>query len=139
MTRLLILLFTLNTIFPATGYAAVCTCHSPALLATSTPAHITQQNKHSQVEPETASHASMPCCHHPSKACHDSTTDSASDSMHKKHCTSGCCANCLGTSVTIVASTLTSILPYIASVAPVSGYSTFNSRTISPELHPPLV
>jgi S-formylglutathione hydrolase FrmB len=60
------------------------------------------------------------------------------DSMQAMDCDSGCCANCVSVSVALTTPVSVLFLPTL-SIQPVSGTMSFYTRSISPELQPPLV
>ncbi len=140
MTRLLILLITLNAIFPATGYTMAYAPGSHQVINVSQQA--STEKARQQVTDKQATNIS---CHHMQPM----------SSMQGKHCDMPCCqhsahpvcgdggchanCHCLGISATILSSALPELTPNTPTLAPVSGYTSLFNRTISPELHPPLV
>jgi hypothetical protein len=127
MTRILILLFALNAIFPSMGIASVCASNTmPEISVTDSaipsPAHIF---KHDQGDS------------HPS-AMHCADADMSCNNQDMQDCDSGCCVSCLVISAALTSSSAEN-LTLLHSVKPVSNYSVFHTRSISPELRPPLV
>lgn len=127
MIRILILLITLNAIFPVAGSASVCASNMSEASAAIDGEHDSLHSQH-----ESASTSSQSHCNHPDMSCNDHDMASA------MHCDSGCCVSCLGVSATLPTS-LPDLLSPITSIKPVSGYINFYTRSISPELQPPLV
>ncbi len=144
MIRLLIVLITLNAIFPIAGIASVCASNTSkvsTISSSSMTASTTSTDKadHDAMQagtaPENTASSTMKMhCNDPDMACYDSDKDGFMQSMD---CDSSCCNNCLGVTAAITM-TPSQTLPYTPSIKPVSTYLTFYTRSISPELQPPL-
>ena len=120
MIRILILLLTLNALFPTAGFSCVCASKMSSALSISDMQALME--KSTTTDADTAVPTSTMNCDH---------------SMNMT-CDSECCASCLGV-FAVLTSPLT-LLPILTiSTKPVSGYINFHTRNISPELQPPLV
>lgn len=138
MIRILILLITLNAIFPVAGFASMCASNmSNASMSEmkNTSDNLNHQVTHDtlQSQHETAITSSQMHCDDPSMACYESDMD-----MTAMDCDSGCCVSCVGASAALTTPTIQLLSPTV-STKPVSGYINYYTRSISPELQPPLV
>lgn len=128
MIRILILLIALNTAFPLAGFASVCASNMSMV---SSDINVSSLSDHQDSQQENMVTTSQMHCHDPSMSCNDQDMDAM-------NCDSGCCVSCYSTSMTML--TAFPILQ-LSSVSnkPASGYINFYTRSISPELQPPLV
>lgn len=126
MIRILIILMALNTIFAPVSFASACASdmsklHSEEFRSTTL-----------QSTTEVFSNASV------ASQAHCDHCDNMSDSMQAMDCDTECSVSCLSISVALTNS-LSAILSQADFSKPLSGYINFYTRSISPELHPPLV
>jgi len=136
MIRILILLITLNAIFPVAGIASVCASDRSSTVSMKmhsvANASVTQTQESPQGNlQETIALSDQSHCNDPQMSCNDQT-------MNSMNCDSGCCVSCLGVSAAMTTASTVLLSPTV-SIKPVSGYINFYTRSISPELQPPLV
>lgn len=139
MIRILILLMALNAIFPAAGIASICASNKTESLISSTnslfDASVIADTHHHQ----NRSVSTQKNCDHPgmSGSCDMERMGNMAETTHTADCDSSCCTSCLGISA-ILDHTHNVSVSHTLSMIPVSGYVTFHTRFISPELRPPL-
>jgi hypothetical protein len=127
MIRILILLVTLNALFPTAGLA--CVSKTSANMST-----VSITTSIGEAQGLTADNAS----HHPSATISVSSQMHCDDPMQVMDCDSGCCANCVSISIALTPSSSVLLSPMLAS-KPVSSSVNFYTRHTSPELQPPLI
>lgn len=126
MIRILILLMALNTIFTPVNFASACASDMSK-------SHLVERQDGNQTSSaslnEDASVISHAHCDH---------CDDDGNNMKAMDCDTECSITCLAVSVALTVSTTTELVQSKFS-KPVSGYINFYTRSLSPELHPPLV
>lgn len=132
MIRILILLVTLNAIFPAAGIASICAPNKTESLMSTT-------NNVSDTHHQNTSVSTQKHCNHPgmSGSCDMEGMDNIAETTQTYDCDSSCCTSCLGISA-ILDYTHNVSVSHSLSMIPIPGYITFHTRFISPELRPPL-
>lgn len=129
MIRILILLMALNSIFTPLSIASVCASDSTLLSVNQTPAQ--------QVQAETLQvdgvmqHMSQIHCDH-------CKMNDMNGSMQSMDCGSDCSLSCLSITLALTPSSSLTLL-HTGFPRPDSGAFAFYTRSISPELQPPLV
>lgn len=126
--RILLLLITLtfNAIYPA--IAAGSPCASMSIKAPDTTSTSQHKHKHTCHQPAANTHATP---------CHCCDND-APNALHLTSCDAGCCAGSMVSSMPFNMTALLS-LSYPVSLKPSRAFVSFHTRSISPELQPPLV
>ena len=136
--HLLILLMTLNTLFPSAVLASMC---APSMSTTNMgmalhaqPISSSDTQASDQPTPVSNTH-----CHHPDKSPCDMPCcdESSASAAHSKQCDSSCCDSGLTTTAVLTALPLL-VYSHCLSLKPVSGDSKIFTQSISPELRPPL-
>ena len=123
MIRLLILLITLNALSPSTGLACLCASEMKAEWVSNMQyTNNTRENSIATVSPTHCNNPSM------MNAMQEQTMN----------CDAECCADCLSISPVLFTSFSTLSLAAI-STQPILAYINFHSRSLTPELQPPLV
>jgi len=134
MIRILILLMALNTIFAPVSFASVCASdmsksHNEEFRSASQQSTLSVSSSTQHFLNDNAMVMSQVHCDH---------CNNMSDSMQAMDCDTECSISCLSISVALP-SALSAVFSQPDFSKPVSGYVNFYTRSISPELQPPLV
>lgn len=135
MIRILILLMALNTIFAPVSFASVCASdmsksHNEEFRSATLQSSINVSSPTQHFLNDNAMDMSQAHCDH---------CDNMSGSMQATDCGAECSISCLSISVALPGAIISAVFSQPDFSKPVSGYINFYTRSISPELQPPLV
>ncbi len=138
MTRILILILALNAFITPVSIASACSLGmsnagepmSSMPVQMAIPASMSQSNTIDSDSGSDVSSAQIHC---------DNCVSKNTGDMSNMNCDLDCSVSCAVTSVVAMTSASLAVLPAVHAVKPVAGNFNIYTRSISPELHPPLV